>query len=131
MMRDKGGSPFDLVIAINLQEARLRQAILTGNVAELDALIAEELIFVGHLGQIITKEMDLDAYRSGKMRVDRLELSETEVRPMGEVVLVITRCSLAGSYDHEAFAGDFRYTRVWHRRDTGWQIVAGHCSAIA
>lgn len=130
-MREKGLSPFDLVIAINLQETRLRQAILTGNVAEMDALIAEDLVFVGHLGQIITKEMDLAAYRSGKMKVDQLDFSETDVRPLGDVAVVITRSSLAGSYDGEAFAGDFRYTRIWQRREGGWQIVAGHCSAIA
>ena len=40
-MRETGGSLLDLVMAINVQEARLRQAILTSNVAELDALIKE------------------------------------------------------------------------------------------
>jgi len=123
-------SKLDQVMTISAQEGRLRQAILAGDVAELDQLIADELIFVGHLGQLITKEMDLTAYRSGLLRVDRLELSETEIRPMGEMAIVVTCSSLAGTYDGQPFAGDFRYTRIWHKRETGLQIVAGHCSGI-
>lgn len=130
-MAEKSVSLIDLVMAINAQEARLRQAILTCNIDELDALIAEDLIFVGHLGQIITKEADLAAYRSGTLKVDRLDLSETDVRPMGEVAVVVTRTSLAGTYGGEAFTGDFRYTRIWRQRGSGWRVVAGHCSAIA
>jgi len=129
-MSEKAGSLIEVVMAINAQEARLRQAILKGDIDELDALIAEDLIFIGHLGQIITKKADLATYRSGALKIDRLDLSETDVRPMGEVVVVVTRSSLTGSYDGEAFTGDFRYTRLWRQYGTGWQIVAGHCSAI-
>jgi ketosteroid isomerase-like protein len=129
-MRGGMASKLDQVMAINAVEARLRQAILAGDVAELDQLIAEDLIFVGHLGQLISKAMDLTAYRSGLLKVEQLELSETEIRPLGEMAIVVTRSSLAGTYDGQAFAGDFRYTRIWQNTGTGWQIIAGHCSAI-
>jgi ketosteroid isomerase-like protein len=124
------GSKLDQVMAINAAEARLRQAILGGDVDALDQLIADDLIFVGHLGQLISKEMDLTAYRSGLLKVEQLELSETEIRPLGETAIVVTRSSLAGTYDGHPFAGDFRYTRIWQNSGTGWQIVAGHCSPI-
>jgi ketosteroid isomerase-like protein len=130
-MKDQSMSLIDLVMTINAQESRLRQAILASDLRELDTLIAEDLLFVGHLGQILTKEMDLAAYRSGALKVDRLEFSETDVRPMGEVVVVVTRASLAGSYEKAPFAGDFRYTRIWRLQAGAWQIAAGHCSAIA
>ena len=124
-------SMIDMVMAINAQEARLRRAILAGDVNELDALIAEDLLFVSHLGQILTKETDLAAYRSGALKIDRLDFSETDVRPMGEVVVVVTRASLAGSHENAPFSGEFRYTRLWRQRAGAWQIAAGHCSAIA
>lgn len=130
-MKEQSMSLIDLVMTINAQEARLRQAILASDLRELDALIAEDLLFVGHLGQILTKEMDLAAYRSGALKVDRLEFSETDVRPMGEVVTVVTRASLAGSYEKAPFTGDFRYTRIWRLQAGAWQIAAGHCSAVA
>ena len=49
-------------------EERLRQAMLYSDVNELDALIAPELLFTNHLGQIFSKQEDLDAHRSGKFK---------------------------------------------------------------
>ena len=40
-------------------EERLRKAMLIGDVNSLDNLINDNLIFVNHFGQILTKEADL------------------------------------------------------------------------
>lgn len=130
-MRDKAPSALELVFAINGQEARLRQAMLSADLAALDELLADDLIFATHLGQVLTKAMDIEAYRSGRLRMGQIDYSETEVRPLGELALVMTRCHLAGQYDGVAFAGDFRFTRLWRRYGEAWRIAAGHCSAIA
>ncbi len=49
-------------------EERLRQAMLDSDVAELDTLIAPELIFTNHLGQLIGKQEDLAIHRSGALK---------------------------------------------------------------
>src|SRR5688572_25124610 len=41
-------------------EDRLRRAMLASNVAELENLLAPELLFVTHMGQVISREDDLD-----------------------------------------------------------------------
>ncbi|MEO1256021.1 MAG: nuclear transport factor 2 family protein, partial [Bacteroidota bacterium] len=40
-------------------EERLRQGMLTSDVAELDALIAPELLFTNYQGQLVSKQQDL------------------------------------------------------------------------
>ena len=45
-------------------EERLREAMLIGDVNSLDDLINDNLIFVNHFGQILTKEADIEAHRS-------------------------------------------------------------------
>jgi len=47
-------------------EERLRQAMLNSDVAELDALIAPELIFTSYLGQLVSKQQDLAIHQSGR-----------------------------------------------------------------
>jgi hypothetical protein len=37
---------------------------------------------------------------------------------------------MTGTFEGVAFAGPFRYTRVWRATGEGWRIVAGHVSAI-
>ena len=46
-------------------ENRLYAAMLTSDVAELDVLISDDLLFVGPTGELATKAMDLDLHRSG------------------------------------------------------------------
>jgi len=60
-------------------EERLRQAMLHSDVAALDALIAPELIFTNHLGQIISKQEDLAIHQSGALKLRELTPSEQRI----------------------------------------------------
>ena len=47
-----------------------------------------------------------------------------------DVVVVALRARLAGFIRGQSFAGDYRYTRVWARRDDSWRVVAGHVTMV-
>ena len=110
-------------------EAELRAAQLTADVAALDRLIADDLLFTGPDGVLATKADDLAAYRDGVMRVTAHEPQAMRVRRVGaDVAVVALRARMTGSYAGTPFAGIARYTRVWAREDGRWRIVAGHVS---
>lgn len=111
-------------------EERLRQAMLTSDVVELDRLMADQLVFVLPDGVVVTKTADLDAHRSGKIRIHALKPSEQVIQEHENFGVVTVRMAMAGSYDGTPLSGDFRYTRVWHLAGTQPQIIAGHVSAI-
>lgn len=46
-------------------EERLRRAMFRSEADVLDELIAPDLIFTNHLGQLVTKQEDLALHRSG------------------------------------------------------------------
>ena len=54
--------------------------MLASNVDELDALIADDLLFVGPTGELATKAMDLELHRSGATQFRELVSKELEVR---------------------------------------------------
>ena len=113
-------------------EDLLRTAMLSSDVAALNELLTQDLIFTNHLGQLLGKNDDLAAYRSGVLKVVRLEPSEQQIRALGEVAVVSVRMQLSGTYEGVPTNGDFRFTRVWVRSQQGrWQIVAAHSSLIA
>ena len=60
---------------IHQAEERLRAAMLTGDVSELDALIDDRLVFIGPDGGAYTKEDDLELHRSGAERVTRARIA--------------------------------------------------------
>ena len=112
-------------------ESALRRAQLSSDVAELDRLLDDDLVFTGPDGALYSKADDLRAHRNGDIRITRLEPSEQVVQRFGEIVVVIVRMDMSGSFRDEAFTGPFRYTRIWRASPSGWRIVAGHVSAVA
>lgn len=61
-------------------EQQLYTAQLSSDVALLQELLSDELVFVSPSGEIITKQMDLELHRSGGMKVTSLEPQELEIR---------------------------------------------------
>lgn len=116
---------------ITVAEERLRLAMLNSDTEALDELISPDLIFTNHLGQIISKQDDLELHRSGVLKFHTIEASERQVKVSGQFAVVSVRMRLSGIYSGSPFAGDFRYTRIWSLAPNGtWQIVAGHLSAV-
>ena len=113
-------------------EDRLRTAMLNSDVSALDELLAPDLIFTNHLGQLLGKEDDLAAHRSGSLKVKELKSSERRVRLIGDVAIVSVRTQVSGTYDGNPANGDFRFTRIWALTpDKTWRVVAAHSGIAA
>jgi hypothetical protein len=79
-------------------EERLRQAMLNSDVAELDALIAPELIFTSYLGQLISKQQDLAIHQSGIVKFRALIPSERYIQINQGFSVVSVQMHILGSY---------------------------------
>jgi hypothetical protein len=112
-------------------EERLRLAMLSSDVNTLDELLAPELIFTNHLGQVLGKQEDLNAHQSGALKVQVLTPSEQLIQLRENMAIVTVRVHLVGSYASIVSVQDFRFTRVWSLSNIGtWQIVAAHSSVV-
>ena len=123
----------DLEIEAQIREceARLYTAMSSSDVSELDVLIADDLLFAGPTGELATKAMDLDLYRTGGTQFHKFVPKALEVRVWSEhFVLTSAQIFLSGTYLGNTFAGDYRYMRVWRRGKNGWQVVGGSITAI-
>jgi ketosteroid isomerase-like protein len=110
-------------------EAELRRAQLTADVAALDRLISDDLLFTGPDGSLATKADDLAAYRNGVMRVATHEPEEMRVRRVGtDAAVVALRTRMTGSFGGTPFDVTARYTRVWARENDRWRVVGGQVS---
>ena len=118
--------------AIVAAEARLRRAQLAADVAALDALIADELLFTGPGGALGTKAEDLAAHGSGAVRFREHLPEELRARAVGPAAVVTAlRARLAVEVGGRVVRGTYRYTRVWAREGGGpWRVVGGHVSEV-
>ena len=107
--------------------------MLSADVNALDSLLAPELIFTNHLGRLLSKQDDLEAHRSGILKVKELVASEQQVQLHGEVAVVSVRMRLSGTYDGSPANGNFRFTRVWAVAGPDrnyWHVVAAHAGLV-
>jgi ketosteroid isomerase-like protein len=111
-------------------EERLRLAMCHSDVNALDNLLAENLIFTNHLGQVVSKSEDIDSHRKKTFVINSVGLSNQEVIHLGNSAVVTAQANISGSYNGQPSEGKFRFTRVWSNNTNGWQVVAGHSCLI-
>lgn len=111
---------------IRAAETRLYAAMLASDIAELSALIADDLLFAGPTGELATKDMDMELHRTGGTKFLELKPQELEIRVWSEeFALASAKVFLSGTYLGQAFSGNYRYTRVWRKGQPDWQVVGG------
>ena len=123
-----GASDLEIV----LLEARIRAAQLDADLAALEELISDNLLFTGPDGQLGTKAQDIEAYRSGTVWFLSHVPEELRVRRVGpDVAIASLRAQLTVDVAGNVSRGTYRYTRVWAREDGGaWRVVGGHVSPV-
>jgi glycosyltransferase involved in cell wall biosynthesis len=111
-------------------ETRLILALKTNNIAELDALLHNNVIFTNQNGHLLNKEADLESHRSGELEVYDVETSEQHINLFGDTAIVSVVKNMNGEFAGHAFVGIYRYTRVWKNDGVKWQIIAAHSSQV-
>ncbi|MDG6110288.1 nuclear transport factor 2 family protein [Dactylosporangium aurantiacum] len=112
-------------------ERRLQAAQLASDVAVLDELIDERLIFTGPDGRLYGKEDDLRLHRSGAQTMTAVQEEDLRCLVDGRTGVTWFVGRLAGTFNGADFEARMRYTRTWIFDDaSGWRLVAGHASVI-
>lgn len=108
-------------------EIELLTAIKKADILTLEKMLHDDLLFNLPDGNTVTKEMDLDSYRSGKMKIDSLEASDQIVNIIDDSAVVAVTVSLKGAFGEFPIDGAYRYIRVWKQFDRVPKVIAGSC----
>ncbi|MDR7372509.1 nuclear transport factor 2 family protein [Flavobacterium aquidurense] len=108
-------------------EIELLAAIKNADVSALEKILHDDLLFNLPDGNTITKEFDLNSYRSGKMKVDAIEALDQIITLIDDTAVVAVTVVLKGFVDNNPINGAFRYIRVWKQFDENLRVIAGSC----
>jgi len=112
-------------------EERLRLAMLKSDVDELTDLLSEQLVFTTFLGELMSKQQDLDAHKSGHVLMHSIEISQVLIKMLGEVALVNCLAEIDATFDNDRTKKQFRFTRLWATSETGTtQVIAGQATLV-
>jgi ketosteroid isomerase-like protein len=114
---------------IDQMEEAWRSAVLKGDTASMDSLLADDFMAISANGTLQTKEETLAKLSSGRRHYTSLELSDRKVRFYGTTALVTSLAHVNGSSADGEISGSYRYTRVYVRNAQGkWKIVSFEAS---
>ena len=113
-------------------EEQLAKAVVRGDREFFERTLAEDFTHTSHTGAFKTKAQWMaeskfsDArQKAGATRYDAFELDQLDVRLYGDTAVVTGRSTPKGTTAKgEPIAGQFRFLRVWAKRQGRWQAVA-------
>ena|SRR5438034_453677 len=106
------------------------KAMVNGDVAMLEKLLAVELSYIGSTGRIEDRHAILYDIKSGKTKYSSIIPSERQVHVMGTVATVIGVAVIRGE-DADGSDVGIRYSSVYVLRDGRWQMVTWQSTRIA
>ena len=121
------------VAAVTKLETTWNEAHQKGDAATLQQLFADDMVVVVPGMRPLSKSDSLAVLKSGKMTFERYESSDLTVRVYDDTAVVTgrvqrTRAMVGGGPKMD---DDWRFTKVYLRRDGAWQVISFHASNVA
>jgi len=104
-------------------EQQRQQAQLRGDWKTIQTLNAPEFSEIAGTGLIRTGAQNAEDMRSGRLKFDKVDYTEQEVRLYGDVAIVTGIGHRSGTFSGQPFEQRFRYSRIYARQDDGWKVV--------
>jgi hypothetical protein len=115
--------------------AELEEKLLDGfkktDLRTLDLLFAEGMLFHDQYGNVLDKEMDMNAYRTGLIRINKIDVSRREIRVFESIVIVSASLFIKGSHSDILLNGKYQWLRVWGKVKEDWKVISASCTSIS
>lgn len=116
-------------------DARRFAAMVQGDLAALDRLLADDLTYTHSTGQLETKAQFLESLRSGTLRYLSAKPSDQAVRLYGDMAVVTGRAEMKASSQGQDLVLTMRFTEVWVKSggaNSGgaWKLAAWQSTRI-
>jgi ketosteroid isomerase-like protein len=122
-------------------ETQLSRAVVTGDRAFFERVLAADFTHTSHSGQFKTRDQWMAENKfenrqgkpqAGKTYYEAFEVDDLAVRIYGETAVVTGRSTPRGrTAKGKPIRGHYRYLRVWVKRAGRWQVVAFEGTRIA
>ncbi len=94
-------------------------------------LVGDDYTFTTEDGVVRTKAVLIASFKSGERNYESVSFDDIKVRLYGNTAVVIGRSTVKGQNKGQDIGGQYRYTRVYVKRQRRWQLVANQSTRIA
>ena len=120
----------ELQTTIRELESRRFRAMCEGDIATLDSLLGDSLVYTHSSASTDSKASYMAAFRAKKWIYQRVERPVEEIQVFGDFAVVTGRAEIEVSIDGRPRRLNSRYTDVWVKGQNGWRMVAWQSTPI-
>ena len=106
------------------------EATRRGDSSVLERLLADEYLYISSNGSVFNKADAVNFAKSGEAKLEFGQSDDVRARGFGDTVVVTGRWTARGTNKGKSFSDVDRYTSVYVKRNSRWQIVSDHVSSI-
>jgi hypothetical protein len=100
------------------------EAQVSKNYAVLEKVLANDLTYTHSNGNRDSKQSYIQSIRDGKSKYDAIDVEELNVRVYGNTAVINGVCMIKAINNGETINTHLRYTDVYVRKGSQWQMVA-------
>ncbi len=120
----------DRIVQVSATQAARFHAMLEADVAALNDILADDLVYAHTTGTIDTKSSMIDNIGSGAVNYERIDPTDVKIRLYGDVAVVTGSANMqvsVGDQIHQVF---IRFIEVYVARDDLWQLVSWQSTRV-
>ena len=109
---------------IEALEEQWRTAIVSGDAATMDKLLADDFLAISARGTLLDKEQYLNRMTTHATRLASVDLMDLKVRLQPGSAVAVSQAHISGMLEGKPIEGTFRYTKVYTRAPGGaWHMT--------
>ena len=112
-------------------EAQWRAALMHGDAAQIDTLLADDFLSISSNGTLADKQEYLRGVRTHEHTFSRIDVSEQKIRMQPASAIVTSRAEIDGRVDNVPLRGVFRYTLVYARQGGAWKVMSFEATRVS
>jgi len=115
---------------VKAAEKKRFEVTVKGDYKALDALLADDLIYVHSNGNVDNEKTFLDSLTSGRSKYVSIEPIEVNARQLGDFVFVDGRGKFKVETNGQPNEFVLTYLDVWTKRNGSWQMIHWHSARM-
>jgi ketosteroid isomerase-like protein len=116
--------------AVATLSKKMTDALVKGDIAVLDGIMADDWIIIDPVGKVVTKAESLGDIKDRSVAFHAMDKSELKPRLYGDTAVVNGRLRVRFTFRGKEVDSPTRFTEVYVRQAGRWRCVSTHVSAV-
>ena len=112
-------------------EEKLKVAMLSANIAQLEQLLAPSFIYTDHQGRVFSQQACLHAYQMGTTNLTEIEYLAIQMEEYEQFIVLSLQIHLKGLLHNDLIDSRMRISHVWRQTvNNPWQLILSHAGLM-